>query len=243
LPANIDDFFAQFNALYEKIKKPIRIGTGEFCDSLALDHITEYSKKLIPFFKNKNGYFELKTKSANINNILEIDASPNIVISWSLNPNELIKSEELATAALGERLEAAKKVKQKGYNIAFHFDPIIYSENYKSLYQEVVEKIYSHLPGPFAWISLGTLRSHRQLKSIAEQRFSKSNIFYGELLLSEDKKLRYPKFLRQEIYKNMLKLIRSHDNTTPLYLCMEDKETWAILGKGTPAEIEAGLLR
>ncbi|MDD4183324.1 MAG: hypothetical protein PHT53_05850 [Candidatus Omnitrophica bacterium] len=41
LPANIEDFFTEFDAVYKKLKKPIRIGTGEFCDSLALDEITE----------------------------------------------------------------------------------------------------------------------------------------------------------------------------------------------------------
>ncbi|MFH1092757.1 MAG: hypothetical protein V1739_01220, partial [Candidatus Omnitrophota bacterium] len=65
LPANLDDFFEKFDAFYKKINRPIRIGTGEFCDSLALDHITGYSKQLVDFFRDKPVFFELKTKSAN----------------------------------------------------------------------------------------------------------------------------------------------------------------------------------
>jgi spore photoproduct lyase len=242
LPANLDDFFKDFDAFYRKLKRPIRIGTGEFCDSLALDEITEYSKKLIPYFKNKNVFFELKTKSNKIKNLLEIDGSANIVISWSLNPMQLIENEEVATAALGERLLAAKSIKEKGYSLGFHFDPIIYCANWQNLYKELINKLYDTVNPPFSWISLGTLRSHRNLKTVVEQRFSSSNIFYGELFLSEDKKLRYPKFLRNEIYKNMLQWIRSRDKDTPVYLCMESVDMWQILGANSSEEVERKLL-
>ena len=243
LPANIDDFFTEFDALYKKIKKPIRIGTGEFCDSLALDEITEYSTKLVPYFKDKNVIFELKTKSNKISNLLNITPSKNIVISWSLNPGLLIEQEEVATASLKERLMAAKAIQQKGYNVALHFDPIIYSEKWKELYEQTIESLYSYLTPPFSWISLGTLRSHRSLKAINELRFPKSNIFYGELFISEDKKLRYPSFLRREIYKNMVEWIRLHDEHSPVYLCMENKETWSLLNKDSTIEIEKYLLK
>ena len=93
-------------------------------------------------------------------------------------------------------------------------------------------------------MSLGTLRGTRQLKTVAEQRFPKNNLFYGELFLGKDKKLRYPKFLRREIYQNMIQWIREYDTQTALYLCMEDKDIWKVLDKHgtTPEKIERSLL-
>jgi len=242
LPANITDFFTQFDDLYKKLKKPIRIGTGEFCDSLALDDITGYSKQLIPYLRDKNVLFELKTKSSNIGNLLKIKSSKNITISWSLNPPSIVKNEELLTASLAERLDAARAVQEKGYSVAFHFDPIIYSEHWKELYRDVIDNLYQKIKIPLSWISLGTLRSHRSLKTISELRFPQSNIFYGELFLGEDKKLRYPEYLRKEIYSYMVKSIREHDSKTPVYFCMENKDIWAILDKNSSAEIENSLL-
>ncbi|MEI8350453.1 MAG: spore photoproduct lyase family protein [Candidatus Omnitrophota bacterium] len=242
LPANLEDFFEKFDVLYKKLKKPIRIGTGEFCDSLALDHITEYSKQLIPYFQNKKVLFELKTKSDNITNLLELKPSPNIVISWSLNPEKIIAKEEIAVATLTQRLQAAAAIQQHGYAIAFHFDPIIHSYDWQALYRSTVKQLYTAVKPNLRWISLGTLRSHRELKNIAEQRFPQSNIFYGELLLGEDKKLRYPKFLRRQIYQEMLGWIKQYDDKTPVYLCMEEKEMWDILGKKNSLEIEQYLL-
>ena len=229
LPANLNDFFDKFDDFYKKINRPIRIGTGEFCDSLALDHITEYSTQLINFFKDKPVFFELKTKSNNVENILKIPGAKNIVISWSLNPQSFIDSEEICVASLDERLAAAKKVQDAGYSLSFHFDPIVYLDNWKILYQEVIEKIYSKLKAPFAWISLGTLRGTRKLKNAAEQRFPESSLWYGELFLGTDKKLRYPKFMRKEIYSQINSQIRKYDSNTPVYLCMEDIDCWQTL--------------
>lgn len=244
LPANLDDFFSQFNNFYQKIQTPIRIGTGEFCDSLALDHLTNYSLKLIPYFKNKNVFFELKTKSDNINNLLNLEASKNIVISWTLTPESFAQKEELATASIAQRLAAAKKIQDKGYSLGFHFDPIIDLDNWPLLYQELVTALYKQLKPPFAWISLGTLRSHRNLKIMNQRRFPESKIFYGELFISEDKKLRYPKFLRKQLFAHIVQLIRSYDQKTPLYFCMEDKDIWQILDKNldTTVKIEKYLL-
>lgn len=244
LPANLDNFFERCDEFLAQFKKPLRIGTGEFCDSLALDDITEYSKKIIPYFAKKNVLFELKTKSSSIDNLLKITPPSNIVISWSLNPQSIIKTEEKATASLKLRLEAAKKVQATGFRVGFHFDPIIHIKDWPKLYKEVIDKLYAYCEPPFSWISLGTLRCHRELKGISQVRFPKSDIFYGELLLGKDKKLRYPNFLKVEIYQKMLEFIRRHDKKTPIYLCMEDNEVWSRVKGLVPfSEIENSLAK
>ncbi|MFH1767827.1 MAG: radical SAM protein [Candidatus Omnitrophota bacterium] len=245
LPSNLDVFFNRFDNFHKKIGRPIRIGTGEFSDSLALDYITDYAGQLINFFKTKPVYFELKTKSPNIDNIKEINGEKNIVISWSLNPQTIIDSEEIATSSLIARLEAARQMQKQGFSLSFHFDPIIYSPDWKTLYKNTVDKLYKKINGPFAWISLGTLRGTRKLKSTAELRFPKSNIFYGELLLGKDKKLRYHEFLRKEIYQNMVHWIRAYDTKTPIYLCMENKNIWQVVNNdlNTSGEIERYLIK
>ncbi|MCM8756797.1 MAG: hypothetical protein NC817_02025 [Candidatus Omnitrophica bacterium] len=231
LPSNLNDFYDMFKDLLKKINSPIRIGTGEFCDSLALDEITNYSSQLINFLRDKPVLFELKTKSTKIDNLLKNEPSPNIIVSWSINPQEIIDKEELMTSSLEDRLTSAKIVQEKGYSLSFHFDPIIYSENWEKIYKETIETLFKKLTPPFRWISLGTLRGSRELKNIVEQRFPHSKIFYGELFLGEDKKLRYPKFLRKEIYQKMISWIRRYDTRTPVYLCMEDEEIWQVMDK------------
>ena len=57
-PANIDDFFDKF----KDYPHNIRIGSGEFTDSLVFDHITQYSPQIVEFFKSyPEATFEFKT--------------------------------------------------------------------------------------------------------------------------------------------------------------------------------------
>jgi len=222
LPVNLDDYFDGFNR-YKK--DGMRIGTGEFSDSLMLDEITGCSLPIIEFFnKNKNIRFEFKTKSKNISNLLKAKHNGNIVVSWSVNPQEIINENEFLTASLKERLTAASKCAQAGYKIGFHFDPIIYFKGWEKEYSKVVEMIFQKIKdADIAWISLGTLRFNPCTKTIIEKRFPDNKILDEELILGFDNKLRYYPQLRAGIYENMLKKIRGHSKRAPVYLCMEEK--------------------
>ena len=169
----LDDALAEDKSLWT------RIGTGEHTDSLALDWLTEYSKVFVPYFKDKPVYFELKTKSDEIENLLELNHGGRTVVAWSLNPS-CYESEESKTAPLARRLEAARRVQAAGYPVAFHFDPIFYDENWEGKYEELVHQVYDTLIDPPKWLSLGMFRYHRDLKKVSEFRHPETRIFLGE---------------------------------------------------------------
>ena len=228
LPSNINAFLDRLKSF----KKPgMRIGTGEFTDSLALDHITQYSLELVGFFdQNRDITLELKTKSCNVSNLLNIKHGKNVVIAWSINPENIILKNEFNSASLGERIEAALKCIRAGYRVAIHLDPIIYHKNWQKEYRDLVNRLfdaihYRHI----AWISRGTLRFNPHLKTIIENRFPDNRILDEELLIGFDNKLRYPDKQRYIIYKNMLSLIRKRSKKTWVYLCMENIDMWKAL--------------
>ncbi|MDD5005244.1 MAG: hypothetical protein PHS93_01910 [Candidatus Omnitrophica bacterium] len=234
LPVNIEDFLKRLGWFINKSKVPIRIGTGEFTDSLALDNLTDFSKILIDFFsRSENAKLELKTKSNNVKNILKLRHNKNTVISWSLNPQPIIDSDEWQASSLKQRLDAAKECCQAGYPVGFHFDPIIYSSNWENLYRELVDNLFKKIGfRDIAWISLGTFRFVPRLKTIIEQRFPNTKILNEELMLGFDKKLRYNPGLRTGIYKKMSSWIKSYSGSARVYLCMEPKEIWQdVLGR------------
>ncbi len=228
VPVNIDEILAKLEALLKKAKIPMRrIGTGEFTDSLAIDEITEYTKYIIPFFNNTEYILELKTKSTNIENVLRFKPTRNVVVAWSLNPQKIIDSDEYFTPSLKKRLKAAKKIVEAGFKVGFHFDPVIYYDGWEKDYKETIELMYKYTGNNIVWISIGTLRFHRTLKPIIEMRFPESRILDGELLIHPvDKKMRYPDFIRKEVYLKMLKWIREYDKKVNVYLCMEPYFIW-----------------
>lgn len=223
IPGNLDDMLAGFPAYH---RPGMRLGTGQFTDSLVFDHLTGFSATLINFFR---GYpdmtFELKTKSDRIQNILATPASDNIVISWSVNPPEIIREAELLTATLPQRLEAARQCAAAGYHVGFHFDPIIYYAGWETAYQQVVDSIFEKIPADrISWISLGCLRMTVKLRQTIERRFPETWLLDAPHIIGFDEKLRYPSRLRQEIYAQMFSSIRRHTCSLPVYLCMEDGE-------------------
>jgi spore photoproduct lyase len=234
IPINIEDFLNRLEMFLKNNKRTTRFGTGEFTDSLALDHLTGFSGILIDFFaRTKNAALELKTKSNNVKDILKLKHNRKTIISWSLNPQPIIESDEWQASNLEERLAAAKACCDAGYLVGFHFDPIIYSANWENLYRELVEQLFSKIDSRnIAWISLGAFRFSPKLKTVIEQRFSKNTILDEELLLDFDRKLRYNYGQRADIYKKMFGWIRNYSRSVLVYLCMEPKKMWVdVLGK------------
>ena len=230
LPCNLPDFLNR-----DKIK-PVdnkmfflpRVGSGEFTDSLIFDDITLFSNDIVKFFKeNKDISFEFKTKSTNIDNLLKLGGSSNIVISWSVNAEQMIKENEHCTPSLKERLEAAQKCVKAGYNVGFHFDPVILYKDWKAGYKKTIENIFDFIDGKYIkWISIGSLRMVASLKKVIENRFLDNNILDEELLLSHDNKLRYDDNTRIKIYSYLVDLIKKQDSHVVVYLCMENVDIW-----------------
>lgn len=228
LPANIDKYFDEFR-LYKK--RGMRIGTGEFSDSLMLDNITGYSGAIIEFFKkHKDVTFEFKTKSANIENLLKIKHSGNIVVSWSLNPQRVINENEFFSASLAKRVESIFKCVKAGYKIGLHFDPIIYISDWQKKYGDLIDFLFSKIkPKDVAWISLGTLRFKPEIKKVIEGRFPNNKILDEELGIGYDNKLRYPYGIRYKIYEFLIQSLSKYSKNMFIYLCMEERSMWQDL--------------
>lgn len=227
--ANIQDIFDEIRQKVAKHPdKTLRIGTGELSDSLALDHITEFSKDLITFAnEHDNIVLELKTKTSNIHNLLDLKHNGNVVVSWSINPQSYIEKEEIKCDSLDARLQAAKKCVEKGYPVGFHLDPLLFFDDWKEGYTQLIDEVASRFePKDMAWVSVGSLRFTPGLKKITQERFPKSKIMSAEMFPSQDGKIRYFRPLREEMYRHVTNEIRTKLQKVPFYLCMETKAVW-----------------
>jgi len=225
-PANLDDFFLKF----KDANKCVRLGSGELTDSLVFDDITEFSRSIIEFFRQyPDTVFEFKTKSDNVEILLETPPAENIVIAWSMNPQGVIDTTEFFTASLKQRLNAAKKCVNAGYKIGFHFDPIILYDGWEKDYKHLVDYIFDEIDEKrVAWISLGILRMTQHMKKVIENRFPDNTILDGELIPGYDDKLRYDFQERLCAYSKVSEWIRFRSKEVHLYLCMEEKKMWEL---------------
>jgi spore photoproduct lyase len=226
---NLDDMFHELDTCMDADRNKLwRIGTGEFTDSLAMDHLTGLSRLLIEYIKTKpNAVLELKTKSVEIDNLLNIEHGGQAIISWSMNSPTVSQREELHAAPLEERIAAAARCAAHGFRVGFHFDPIIRHKNWQEGYTSIIEKIFASVaPQSIAWISLGCLRFLPALRKITAERFPGSRIFSEEFVIGLDNKFRYFRSVRVEMYRFILDKILSVSPECCVYLCMESAEIW-----------------
>lgn len=232
---NVEDLLRELDEIFSAHPNRLfRVGTGELTDSLALDNVIPYSDYMVPFFRGReNAVLELKTKSARIENLLKQEGCKNIVVSWSLNPQEIIDREEKGTASLEERLEAARLCQEKGFRIGIHFDPILLFPGWEAAYEETTEALFRKIsPERIEWISLGSFRYRSSLKPIVKDRHKDSRLFLEEHVQCEDGKYRYLRPLRNRAYETLRRALKRRSNDLNVYLCMETKEVWEeVTGK------------
>ncbi len=227
--SNIEEALRELESMNHLKDQPLRIGTGEVMDSLSLDPITLHSRQLIGFFRNYPSWkLEFKTKSPFVDQFLDCQHRGNIICSWSVNPAPVIDSEESGTASLDERLKAAQKCLARGFQVAFHIDPMIWHPEWKKNYGDLIREISKRFsPGQIPYLSVGALRYQTDQKNIMRERFKMNNLVNrAETFLSRDGKLRYDFRLRQEMLDFVIRTFKNENKHWKIFICMETPETW-----------------
>jgi len=204
--------------------KRIWFHAGEYSDSLALSHMTGELPVYFDFFKkNPRAILELRTKSANVRELLKLEPLENIVVSVSMSPAKKIKDNDLKTPPLKARLKAIEKLHQKGHPIGLHFDPIIFEDDFEAIYTELIKQVLEVIPASkIQYISVGVVRFTKDVFSVVKKNYPESELFRGEFIKSFDNKVRYPRPLRLWILQKVKALlIESGIDEEKVYLCME----------------------
>src|SRR5574341_642585 len=89
----------------------------------------------------------------------------------------------------------------------------------------MIDKIFATLDSKkIRDISLGMFRATPGLRRVIQQRVRHSWLLAGEMIQCEDKKYRYFKPIRLEMYRAILGWIRHHAPNMRVELCMESPE-------------------
>ncbi|HEY5603068.1 MAG TPA: DUF1848 family protein [Gammaproteobacteria bacterium] len=159
--ANYEDF-AQ--AVMEKIEQhrgeTCYFYSGYDCDSLALEPVTQFVDYFLPLFSGQlNAVLELRTKSTQVRTLLDRSPMENCVVAFSFTPENIARKLEHKVPSNQKRLEAMKKLQQRGWKVGLRFDPLIYADDYRANYQRLFESVFSQIQaGSLHSVSLGVFR-------------------------------------------------------------------------------------
>jgi spore photoproduct lyase len=239
--SNLDEALNEMRTIAQTSgESRIRIGTGETIDSLSLDDLTLYSRTLIEFFREMPQWrLEFKTKSAKVEQFLDVEHAGNVIVSWSINPQEIITHEEHGTASLEARLNAAQKCVDRGFNVAFHIDPMIWHEGWEENYLKLIGELNRRFdPGQIPYVSLGALRFQPEQRHIMRERFGLTSwVTQAEMFPSKDGKLRYESDLRNEMFSFVIENFKKLNPSWKIFLCMETPESWLSTFSSPPRRV------
>jgi len=173
----------------------------------------------------------LLTKSASVENLLGLDHVGHTILSWSLNPTEVIAAFEAGTPPLAERIVAMKRCAEAGYSVRAVIMPIIPLPGWEEAYARFLGTLLAEVP--LDRITLGGICSYRAARFLMEHRLGRSNAIsdaFDPNGPSPDGRLRYPARLRTNLYRLMIGTIRGCAPDLAIGLCLEEETVFRALG-------------
>ncbi|MBP9675084.1 MAG: hypothetical protein KBD63_08340 [Bacteriovoracaceae bacterium] len=224
---NHQDILNQMQTVIEKHpEQKIWFHAGEFSDSLNLSHLTGELPFYFDFFsKHTQASLELRTKSSQLEPLLKMQPLQNVIISYSLSPENAVKKYDHKAASLSMRLSAMATLQKQGFPVAIHLDPIIWSQTLDKDYEQLINLMNTHLNlKNISYLSLGVVRFTKDVYREVEKNYPTSELLAAHLIKDKDGKVRYNQELRMTILGKVKKMLLACGlPEEKIYLCMENE--------------------
>ncbi|MCH5272829.1 MAG: hypothetical protein J1E35_04075 [Lachnospiraceae bacterium] len=176
---NLEDYFTELDSLLSK--HPVYLCCSYDSDLTALNGLFPHAEEFCRYAaKHPRLRLELRTKCAALPFIKKLPPAKNIVLAFTLSPQELITRYEHFTPSLNARLTAAKEAAKRGFSLRLCFDPLLDVPNAEHLYTTMIEQTFFVLtPEEITDISIGVFRlSKDYLKQLRKAKPSCALSFY-----------------------------------------------------------------
>lgn len=134
--------------------------SGYDCDSLAYEPVTGFAEFFVPYFsRTENAWLELRTKSTQIRQLLKQDPCERIITAFSFTDAYSHSKLEQGVPSIDKRIRAMKSLSDAGWPIGLRFDPLIYHDNYREAFSDLLNQIFSVVDAAkIHSVSLGSFR-------------------------------------------------------------------------------------
>ena len=130
----------------EKSEKELTFEIGSNSDLILENSITgNLDWTIKEFSKTNKGYLTFPTKFDMVDSICKIEHKGKIIPRMSVNPEKIINQVEFGTSRLKERVIAANKLKSAGYKVGILIAPVIFVENWKEEYENLIKYLKENL--------------------------------------------------------------------------------------------------
>lgn len=209
----------------QELQIPEILNTGEIADSLMGESLSQpFSRLIIPLFEEQDIHRVLfVTKSDTVKNLLEINPHNQVIISFSLNAEQVAEKWERGTPSVNRRIEAGRMLSQAGYEIRIRIDPIVPVSNWNKQYLDLIDQVFTNYTP--SRITLGSLRG---LQSTINGSTDKSWLQYLNENSNWGRKVDFK--TRRSIYARLIDQLKRNYDFSNVALCKETVAMWGSLG-------------
>lgn len=230
---NLPEILAEIDRIAAPLGKPTAFYLGKLQDGLALDPLTGYSRSMVPFFaQHRDARMTLLTKSADVGNLLDLEHRKHSILSWTVNPPAVARDFEKHTPPVEDRLAAMSRCQQAGYPIRAVVMPILPVSDWADLYRAFLLDLLRR--APLSRITLGCICSYPQALRLTKWKLGKNNPISASVDRSTaktgDGRIRFPRPMREEIYRVLVETIQEAAPGLEIGLCLEDPTMLDSLG-------------
>lgn len=196
--------------------KNLTFEIGSNSDLILENTITNNLVWTIENFKaNPKGLLTFPTKFDMVDPILPLDHNGKVIVRMSVNPREIIKTIEIGTSPLENRVKAINKLKDAEYKLGILIAPVILVEDWKKQYTELIQYLAENLSERvkkdvfFEIIFMTYSYVHRMIN---QEAFPKqTNLYNQEIMTVRGKgKYTYNKETREEAEMFLRDLMRRY---------------------------------
>ena len=206
----------------------VLLNTGEVADSLGVPaYVKRFLEIALPILRKHPEHkilFLTKggTQHVRVLNRIPDNMKDRFIVSFSVNPQVIVDKFEKGTAPSSDRIDAAKRAQEMGFEVRIRIDPMIPIEGWVLYYEELVRELLDKVKP--SRITLGTLRALVKTRIYAQD---KSWLKY----VSEKSPwgLRIEGKLRVRMYELIIEILREYGFEGDIALCKETPEVWEIL--------------
>lgn len=213
---NREQMISKIKKVANQADKNLTFEIGSNSDLVLENTITNNLIWTIENFKdNQKGLLTFPTKFDMVDPILPLDHKGKVIVRMSVNPKEIIRTIEIGTSPLENRVKAINKLKDAGYKLGILIAPVILVENWKEQYTALVKYLAENLSEQvkkevfFEIIFMTYSYVHRMINQEAFP--NKTNLYNKELMTGRGKgEYSYTKETRQEAEIFLKDLMRKY---------------------------------
>ena len=194
--------------------------SGYDCDSLALEPVTGFVRELLDWLReHPRAQVELRTKSTQVRSLFETVPLPNVVIAYSLTPDQTAATLEHKAPSVEKRLAALAELAERGWNVGLRFDPVLYELRYQDLYQRLFEDVFDRVPqNSIHSVTLGPFRMPKSYFRNVTRLYPDEALFAGPFE-SRDRMISYSKDCEQQMMSFCHDQLLRHTAADKIFTC------------------------